>query len=108
MSRPRSLLLALVLLLAAAVPALAATPAPAPALPALDLSGAACPAATPALTPSVDKVFRATITPPNFILCTCKTCTQHPDVICQVSPSGFSIVCSNWASTHCPSITGAP
>jgi len=105
MSRPRPLLpwLALALLLAAAVPALAA-PAVTTPMPALDLAGASCPAATPAAAPALDKLFKAII-PPDFILCTCKTCTRHPDVICQVSPSGFSILCSDWAAQHCPSTT---
>jgi hypothetical protein len=37
----------------------------------------------------------------DFILCTCKTCKARPDVICQISPSGYSILCSDWAATHC-------
>jgi hypothetical protein len=105
MFRPRPLLplLVLALLVAAAMPALAAAPVTAPALPALDLSGAACPAAAP-MSSATDKLFKAIIIPPDFILCTCKTCREYPDVICQVSPSGFSIVCSDWAKTHCPTI----
>ena len=37
-----------------------------------------------------------------FDLCTCKFCERNPSDICQVSPTGYSIVCSDWAQTHCP------
>lgn len=47
----------------------------------------------------------ATTTTPGFILCTCQLCVAHPDVICQVSPSGFSIHCYDWAAQHCPATT---
>ena len=39
----------------------------------------------------------------DFDLCTCKFCERNPSAICQISPMGYSIVCSDWALTHCPS-----
>jgi hypothetical protein len=39
----------------------------------------------------------------DFILCSCDYCRHHPDVICRISPTGFSIVCSDYSQTHsCP------
>ncbi|HEV7516560.1 MAG TPA: hypothetical protein VGR07_09700 [Thermoanaerobaculia bacterium] len=38
----------------------------------------------------------------DFILCSCDYCKHHPDVICRVSPTGFSIVCSNYSQLNCP------
>ena len=38
----------------------------------------------------------------DFVLCTCKLCEREPSTICQISPTGYSIVCSDWAATHCP------
>jgi hypothetical protein len=46
--------------------------------------------------------LEALIPPSDFILCTCKLCEREPSTICQISPSGYSIVCSDWAQTHCP------
>ena len=47
--------------------------------------------------------LEAVIPPPtDFDLCTCKFCGRNPTAICQISPSGYSIVCSDWAATHCP------
>jgi hypothetical protein len=37
----------------------------------------------------------------DFILCTCKFCRENPDVDCQISPSGYTILCEDWARTHC-------
>ena len=37
----------------------------------------------------------------DFILCTCSLCKRSPDTICQISPSGYSILCSDWYATHC-------
>jgi hypothetical protein len=39
--------------------------------------------------------------PPDYIQCTCSFCKTHPDVDCQISPSGYSIMCSDWYRTHC-------
>jgi hypothetical protein len=36
----------------------------------------------------------------DFILCTCKLCNSHPDVECQISPSGYTILCSDYARLH--------
>ena len=38
-----------------------------------------------------------------YDLCTCKFCGRNPSSVCQISPTGYSIVCSDWALTHCPS-----
>ena len=45
--------------------------------------------------------LKSIIIPPDFILCTCDYCKVHQDVICQISPSGYSIVCEDWYRTHC-------
>lgn len=36
----------------------------------------------------------------DFILCTCKFCERNPDVICQISPTGYSILCSDYYVSH--------
>ena len=67
----------------ATIPALAAGQGPAPQLSLAD--------GTPVLpTPRSD-----------FILCSCTYCAHHPDVICRISPTGFSIVCSNYSQMNC-------
>ncbi len=38
----------------------------------------------------------------DFILCSCDYCQHHPNAICRISPTGFSIVCSNYSQTNCP------
>jgi len=38
----------------------------------------------------------------DFILCSCNYCKHHPDDICRISPTGFSIVCSNYSQQNCP------
>ena len=35
-----------------------------------------------------------------FILCSCQLCS-HSDVICQISPSGFSIRCADYYAMYC-------
>jgi hypothetical protein len=35
-----------------------------------------------------------------FILCSCQLCA-HSDVICRISPSGFSTTCANYYQTYC-------
>ena len=39
--------------------------------------------------------------PVDYILCSCNFCKANPDVDCQVSPSGYSITCSDWYRLHC-------
>jgi hypothetical protein len=89
-------LLVLAALAVSAVPAVAAT-APA-AAPVLDAN--LCPApATPA-TGAPAPVFKV-VPPADYILCSCSFCKANPDVDCQVSPSGYSILCSDWSRLHC-------
>jgi hypothetical protein len=96
MSRLRTslLLLALVALAVSAAPACAGT-----APPASPLNLCAAPAASTAIgTPAPSlKIFP----PPDYIQCGCKLCEEKPDVICQISPSGYSIVCSDWYRLNC-------
>jgi hypothetical protein len=97
--RTSLLLLAIAALLLAGAPAFAATPGPEQiAAPAAvpGLSANQC-AASNAPTPS----FRSIIIPPGYIQCTCKFCKEHQDVVCQISPSGYSILCEDWYQTHC-------
>lgn len=35
-----------------------------------------------------------------FVICSCQLCA-HSDVICRISPTGFSIHCSDYYATHC-------
>lgn len=95
--------LTLALLLALAVPTLAEPEAgnPVPA-PALQLTAPSCEVSSPLPEPATAKLFAAAIQPPiDFILCTCKRCKAEPETICQISPSGYSIRCEDWAETHC-------
>jgi hypothetical protein len=39
--------------------------------------------------------------PVDYILCSCSFCKSNPDVDCQVSPSGYSILCSDWYRLRC-------
>ena len=43
----------------------------------------------------------AAIPPDDFILCSCKLCKENPEVVCQISPSGYSILCADWYRIHC-------
>lgn len=65
----------------------------------LDADRCANPDASAAVAPVAP--LERVIVPPDFILCTCKLCQRSPDVICQISPSGYSIRCADWAQTHC-------
>jgi hypothetical protein len=71
-------------------------------------------AAAPATSPGLDagqcpapKLSLAAGTPDlsiplsDFILCSCDYCRHHPDVICRISPTGFSILCSNYSQLNC-------
>lgn len=35
-----------------------------------------------------------------FIICSCELCSRS-DVICRISPSGFSIECANYYAMYC-------
>jgi hypothetical protein len=35
-----------------------------------------------------------------FVLCSCQLCSRS-DVICRISPSGFSIPCADYYQMHC-------
>jgi len=35
-----------------------------------------------------------------FVICSCQLCSQS-DVICRISPTGFSISCADYYQTHC-------
>lgn len=37
----------------------------------------------------------------DYILCSCRFCAANPAVECQVSPSGLSILCSDWSNWRC-------
>jgi hypothetical protein len=96
MNRLRSSLFLLVLaaLAVSAVPVFAGT------APVANPAASLCPA--PALssigTPAPTlKIFP----PPDYIHCDCKLCAEKPDVICQISPSGYSILCSDWYRLNC-------
>lgn len=100
MIRFRSSLFLLVVtaLFLSAIPGLAGTPAAAPWLDA-DLCtdpGPSPAAVTPVASFEVEPLLEG-----DFILCTCNYCKNHPDVICQISPSGFSILCSDYYLTRC-------
>jgi len=46
------------------------------------------------------KSFEASVPPNDFILCSCTFCRANPDVDCQVSPSGYSILCADYSRLH--------
>jgi hypothetical protein len=50
--------------------------------------------ALPASTPA------AVINPGGYILCSCELCSRS-DVICQISPSGYSIACADYYALNC-------
>lgn len=101
--RSSLLLLVLAALLTAGVPATAGTSEPAqpvvvaPQLDAL-LGAAGCPEIA-----TTEPALLDLAAPPagDFILCTCKFCKDHPDVDCQISPDGFSILCADWYAWRC-------
>lgn len=35
-----------------------------------------------------------------FVICSCELCSRS-DVICRISPSGFSIECANYYAMYC-------
>lgn len=72
-----------------------AAPATSPTA-ALAIEAAACPATDPAA-----ESLPAAVPQPDFILCSCELCKARPDVICRISPTGFSIVCSDYYAAFC-------
>jgi len=36
----------------------------------------------------------------DYILCSCDFCRVNPNVECQISPSGYSILCSDYSQLH--------
>ena len=103
--RSSLLLLAVAALLLSGAPVFAGTGTADPGLPssitapaASPLDAGRCPAPAPSLvvgTPAVREVF---VPPPSdFILCSCELCKDHPDVVCQISPSGYSIRCTDYS-----------
>ena len=88
-------------LLALALLALPAFAGSAPTVPVASPVASLCPA--PALSSALGTPapsFRI-IPPADYILCSCTFCKSNPDVDCQVSPSGYSILCSDWYRMHC-------
>lgn len=85
------------LLLALACAALLLTGAPVSAGPADQCQAPVSTAAAGVPAPT----FMIFPPPVDYILCTCDFCKSHPDEICQISPSGYSIMCSDWYRTHC-------
>jgi hypothetical protein len=81
----------------AGLPAWTAVPVTSPGLGA-----GQCPA--PKLSLAASTPARLDLSPlaADFILCSCDYCRHHPDAICRISPTGFSIVCSNYSQTNCP------
>jgi hypothetical protein len=87
-------------LLVLAVLAVAAAPAAAVPVAAPVLDANLCPAPVAPATGAPAPVFKI-IPPADYILCSCSFCRANPDVDCQVSPSGYSILCSDWSRLHC-------
>lgn len=73
----------------------------APTFGAVD--AAQCPAPAQSLTVGTPTPLPAFMIPPqdDYILCTCDFCKANPYVDCQISPSGYSIQCSDWYRLHC-------
>jgi hypothetical protein len=62
-----------------------------------------CPAPTLSLAVSAPARLDLSTPPADFILCSCDYCKHHPNAICRISPTGFSIVCSNYSQqNNCP------
>ncbi len=105
--RSSLLLLAVVTLLLSGPPVFAATADPglpasiaAPAAsPGLDAGR--CPAPALSLTVGTPAVREVYVPPSDFILCSCDLCKNQPDVVCQISPSGYSIRCVDYSRLNC-------
>lgn len=39
--------------------------------------------------------------PPDYILCSCQFCRTHPQTVCRISPTGYSIVCKDYYNLNC-------
>jgi hypothetical protein len=79
------------------LPSWTATPATSPGPEA-----GRCPAPKLSLAASTPARLDLSAPPSDFILCSCDYCQHHPNAICRISPTGFSIVCSNYSQTNCP------
>jgi hypothetical protein len=113
MTRTRCVLfsVALFALLVSGAPAFAGTgslaapsgvaPATAPSLASSQCTQPAPQNALPAIAAPDSRLFLETPAPADFILCSCSYCRKHPDVVCQISPSGFSILCSDYYASRC-------
>jgi hypothetical protein len=64
------------------------------------LDSGRCPAPKLSLAGTPARLDLSTLSP-DFILCSCDYCRHHPNVICRISPTGFSIVCSDYSQTNC-------
>lgn len=69
--------------------------------PADSLNLCAAPDPSTAVATPVASLDLIILPPDDFILCTCKRCKEEPYTVCQISPSGYSIVCADWYRTHC-------
>ena len=96
------LLLPLAAILITALPAQAAG-SPEIVAPAtgvrLDLNRCATPG-TPLQTGTPAASLASVISTGGYVICSCQLCSQS-DVICRISPSGFSIPCADYYQTHC-------
>ncbi len=108
MTRHRKLLLllAIVAILVSGTPISAATGDPAPVVAAPAAAGSALAAGLcldpgPAGSTQVPSPLFASPPFDDFVLCTCALCVPYPDEYCQISPSGYTIQCKDWAKTHC-------
>lgn len=92
--RLRLPLLAVLVAVALALPAVSATE---PALPSPEgATASTCPAVA-----TEDVLWLAPPPPIDFLLCSCANCRAHPYEDCQISPDGYSIACSDWLRLHC-------
>lgn len=74
----------------------------APAMtPAVGSGQCTQPAGETAIAAPDSGLFLSTPSDPDFILCSCKFCKTHQDVICRISPTGFSILCSDYYASRC-------
>src|SRR3954447_18902232 len=65
------------------------------------LDAGRCPAPAPSLTVGTPAVREVYVPPSDFILCSCDLCKDQPDVVCQISPSGYSIRCVDYSRLNC-------
>jgi hypothetical protein len=68
------------------------------------LDAGPCPEPGPSATLGTPAPIELAFPPPHdFILCSCELCKDYPDVICQISPSGYSILCEDYSRINCKS-----